>query len=111
MDDKLYSIMDAAKFLSLTPSYIRSLIRHKKIGSSLEPTHEGSEVKKHMITREELVRYRDHTPRKSKRSDGRHKYLIYMSDHEVDPALKALFDAGLEGVADTIKAANLRKPR
>ena len=81
------------------------------LGINLLLSPEGSQVLKHHIRKSVLEDYRDHSPRKTKRPDHRHKYLIYIHDRELDLVINALIDAGLEGLAGTIQPANKRKPQ
>lgn len=103
---KQMDIYEAAKYLNLSPAYIRMNIRNKFIKSTQVPTHDGSRVLKHMITEAELKRFasRDYA-RAPRRDDGRAKCCFYATNEEVDMIKELLYtsnDPGLIVVAQSI---------
>ena len=104
-----YTIEETATELSFSTQYIRLLIRQGRLKTTLEPLVEGSLVSHHMVSVEELERYRNEAPRKSRRPDGRNKFIIYLKATEIAPARKALQDAGMPDVAAGIRPSNRLK--
>jgi hypothetical protein len=104
-----YDIEDAATELGFSAMYIRVLVHSGRLNSTMEPITPGSLVTKHVITAEELERFRNEVPHKSKRADGRNKFIIYLLPTEIAPARKALEKAGLPEVASGIRPSNRLK--
>ena len=105
-----YTIEEVALELNFSSQYIRNLIRHRRLIAHLEPLVEGSLVEHHVITNEELERYRNEAPRyKSSRKDGRNKFLIYLKSTEITPVKKALVVAGFKDIAESIRPSNKLK--
>jgi len=106
-----YTIKEAAKEMSLTDAYVRALIRQGKLPSELRPITFDSSVSRHVIKAADVKAFLQETVRKTKRTDGRNKYVFYATPEEqqaVDDALRA---ANLTAVADMIHTANPLKPR
>ena len=101
-----YTIVEAATELGFSVQYIRTLVRNGRLVTTKEPIAPGSLVSRHVITTEELERFRNEVPHKSKRSDSRNKFIIYLLPTEVGIVRKALEGAGLP---DTLKPANRLK--
>ena len=104
-----FDIEETAEELNFSAQYIRLLVRTGRLHSTMEPITEGSLVERHVITAEELERYKNEAPHKSRRSDGRNKFIIYLAVKEIAPARKALKAAGLKEVAEGIRPANKLK--
>jgi hypothetical protein len=104
-------IIEAAEFLNYTPQYIRALVRTKKIKTTQIPIVEGARVLKHIITMEELKRFQATRGTRTRRKDGRNKFILYARPQEYPKILKALKAADLEVVADLITLANPKKPK
>lgn len=103
------SINQAAVRVKLTPQYIRSLIRLDRIKSTLEPITPGSTVTRHMIDVEELMHYLEHGQARTRRTDKRHKWVMYATFEEMAAAKTALIGAGLGELAELIRTANALK--
>jgi hypothetical protein len=104
-----YTIDEAAVELSFSAQHIRTLIRQGRLESTMEPLAEGSLVEHHIISAEELERYRNEVPHKSRRSDGRNKFIIYLLATEIAPVRKALEKAGFADIAKGIRPSNKLK--
>ena len=111
MDKVEYDIPEAAIRMNFTPSYVRKLIREGSITTEFKPIAEGSLVKKHFLSEEEVQRFFLETPRKTHRVDGRNKYVIYMSPSEFATVKLLLTKNELKDVATTIRTWNkLKEP-
>jgi hypothetical protein len=106
-----YTIKTAAARMNLTEAYVRSLIRTGKLVSNLEPIGFEAAVKRHIITETDITDFLRDTPRKTKRTDGRNKYVFYATPEEVDQTLTALRGARLDIIAGFIHTANRLKSR
>lgn len=106
---KHYDIPHAAEYMGFSVPYLRTLIRRGTIKTTRQPVHEGTSVTKHMIAESELKRFMKDAPHKSKRSDGRNKYVLYARTDEVVIARMALLNAGLSEVAALLMPANKMK--
>ena len=104
-----YDIPAAAKRAGFSIGYIRTLIRNGKIATELKPIHEGSSVLKHMISEGELKRFLKEIPHKSRRSDGRNKYIVYARAEECVQMKRVLVEAGMIELAGLIVPANRLK--
>jgi hypothetical protein len=104
-----YDIPAAAKKIGFSVPYIRTLIRKGKLLTTMQPLYEGSRVKKHMIPETELKKFVELMPHKSRRKDGRNKYIVYVRTDEFLQMRQALLDAGLEEIAFLITPANKLK--
>lgn len=110
-EKKEYTIREAAKRMGLTEAYVRTLIRHDKLPSTLKPIAFEAMTKRHMIAEEDIVQFLADTPRKTKRTDGRNKYVFYATPTEADAAIAVLRTAGMDDVAGFVRTANHIKPR
>jgi hypothetical protein len=106
---KLYDIHAAAAQIGFSTGYVRTLIRKGKIKTELQPLHEGTCVLKHMIPETELQKFVDEVPHKSRRSDGRNKFIVYLRNDELLHARQLLIDGGLGEIAFMIQPANKLK--
>jgi hypothetical protein len=107
----LHTIGDVAKKLSMTPAYVRALIRTGKLNSTLMPMAFESQVKRHMMSDADIEEFLKSTVRKTKRVDGRNKYVFYANVGEYDLVVNALKTAKLESILETLRSANNIKPR
>jgi len=103
---KQYDINAAAKELGFSVVYIRTLIRRGVIKTTRVPLAEGSMVTKHVIDEDELQKFLTDVPHKSRRCDGRNKFILYARPEEYTLIYQALTNAGLKEVADLIAPAN-----
>ena len=108
-EDKV-TIREAAKEMGMTEAYVRTLIRTQKLDSHLEPIAFESSVSRHMIYRQDIDNFLTSTPRKTKRTDGRNKYVFYATPSELSSVDAALRAAKLDVMADIIHTANFIKP-
>lgn len=106
MTERQYDIKEAADALGFSQIYIRTLIRRGTIPTTKVPLAEGSLVTRHMISQSELDRFLHELPHKSRRSDGRNKFIMYARPDEYSAAYQCLVAAGLKEVADLILPAN-----
>lgn len=107
----MMSIPEAAKRMSLTSAYVRTLIRKDRLASHLVPIAPESLVMRHMISEEDVVAFLQGTPRKTKRADNRNKYVFYATPEEHQAVVEALEKAGLHTIVDMMGTANKLKPR
>ena len=97
---KQMDIYEAAKYLSLSPAYVRMNIRNGIIKSTRVPTHEGSRVMKHMVTEKELRAFKDREyARAPRREDGRAKCCFYATTDEVNLIKELLYTSNDPGLA------------
>jgi hypothetical protein len=106
---KQYDINSAAGRMGYTPQYVRALIRKGLLDTELVPLVKGSLVTRHMISEEEIVRYLSGAVRKSRRIDGRNKFVFYANVAEYPRIIEALKKAGLQEVAEGVRSANKLK--
>jgi hypothetical protein len=99
-----------ARRTSFTPPYVRSLIRRGLLPSIQRPIREGADVKKHYVKETDLLTYLESSTRKTKRLDGRNKFIFYANHAEYNLVLAALTAAGLTDIVEGIRAANHLKP-
>jgi len=104
-----YDIPAAAKKIGFSVAYVRTLIRSGKITTVMQPLYEGSHVMKHMIPDDQLQKFVEEMPHKSRRKDGRNKYIVYARNDELLQIRQALFNAGLNELAFLIAPANRLK--
>lgn len=109
MEPKQYDIPTAAEELGFSQAYIRTLIRKGTLKTTRVPLSEGSLVTKHVISEEALREFENESPHKSRRLDGRNKFIMYLRPDEYMPAYQALSKAGLHEVADLLTPANKLK--
>lgn len=111
MSDKItvYDIPSAAKKLAYTEQYIRHLLRRGELKSKLVPIAKGANVRKHIITEEEIKRFEATRSRQSRRTDGRTKWIQYSTFEEMEGIIKLLEENGYEEVAGFIRPANKLK--
>lgn len=101
-----YTIKQAAVRMGLTEPYVRALIRNDKLPSELRAIGFESQVSRHMITEQAIATFLKETTRKSRRNDGRNKYVLYANPAEIILVDEAIRKAGLTKVADMIHSAN-----
>lgn len=101
-----YDITDAAKEMGFTPQYVRQLIRKGTLLTVMKPIVPESLVKHHMVTRTEIDRYMGTTRRKTRREDGRNKFVMYMTLVELAKVKTVLKANDLKEVAETIRSWN-----
>lgn len=103
-----YTIEETARKMNYSAKYVRSLIHAGKLGSELLPISEGSAVRRHHITQEQIDTCLSNVTRKNKRDDGRNKYLLYATPVELKVTIQVLEAAGrtTSAVAKLIKLAN-----
>jgi len=102
----VYDINSAAQAAGFTTAYIRNLIRKGVIHATREPVREGSLVTRYVIDSQELDRFLNTVPHKSRREDSRNKFVMYATPDEFTAAIQALEAAGLHEVASLITPAN-----
>jgi len=105
-----FTIKQAAKHMGLTDAYVRALIRQKKLPSTLVPIAKDADVSRHIITLDDINEYERGATHKTKRKDGRNKFVFYATPTEAQAAVKVLQDAGLDLIASTVRTANILKP-
>jgi hypothetical protein len=93
---KLYGIKDAAEFLGLSVCWVRRAVLAGKIPS--EKVEIAKNTLKHMITEEALVEWRKSLSGRSKRSDGRGKYVLYATPEEHESIQKLIEEGGIEAL-------------
>lgn len=87
---KAYSINEASVKLGMSVIYIRRMISLKKIQTTLVPVAENSKTVKHMITEDELNKWRASSSSRSRREDGRSKFTLYASAEEKEQIVALL---------------------
>lgn len=106
-----FTIKEAAKYMNLTEAYVRSLIRGDRLPSELRPIAFEAAVSRHIIQLTDIETFLKETTRKTKRNDGRNKYVMYLNPQEEGDVITALQNAKLGHLADMIHPANFLKPR
>lgn len=104
--EKLYDIIDAAKYLGFSQIYIRMLIRKGRLASVKKSSTPGSLVMKHMVRESDLNEFIGEMPHKTRRADGRNKFIMYATPGEYTRTRQVLLNANLIEVADLIIPAN-----
>lgn len=108
---KIYTITEAATELKMSPQYIRTLIRNKVITTYKEPLGLESAGFRHVIHESELLKYETNVVRKSKRTDGRTKYIFYANDGEFERMVTLVKSSNLAHLAEFFRTANPLKPK
>lgn len=103
---KQYDIREAAIAMSFSESYVRTLVRRGTLETTRVPLSEGSLVTKHMISEEEIDRFMNEAPHKSRRHDSRNKFIMYATPDEIVGVLQSLRNSELGEVANLIEPAN-----
>lgn len=105
---KKFSVPEAAEELGYTEQYVRVLIQRGYIESNPEPREPDSLVMRHMVSEDELERFKIQHPTRNRRRDGRNKFVAYMTPAEYDEAIRILKAAGphMRKVAELIQPAN-----
>lgn len=101
-----FSIDEAAEELGYTKHYLRQLVRKNEIKAALVPISPGARVFKYLISKSELERFRDAPRGRSRRTDGRSKFLFYATFDEAEEVIETLEENGLAELADLIQSAN-----
>lgn len=104
------TINQVARETGFTPQYIRTLIRRGTLKSKKIPISEHSPVVRHMIYDESLAEFLHTTQRKTKRTDGRNKFVFYADQIEYASVVDALTAAGLTAIVESLRTANKIKP-
>jgi hypothetical protein len=94
---KALPIKEAANFLGVKPQYVRTLIRNGKFKPTKVAVAEGSEVWRWEIPVEQLESYRANAGTRSRRADGRTKYIMYATPEELEQ-VNAVAEANEIGV-------------
>lgn len=103
------TIHQSAARLSLTPQYVRTLIRRGVLPSTQEPISLGSSVFRHMLDVSDLDVFAEGYVKKTRRGDGRHKWIVYATFQEMDDVKNALRVAKLDNIIELIRTANTLK--
>ena len=98
MNENLLSIKDVCKLLDLTEVYVRRMILKGKIETTKLEIHKNTY--KHMITREEVNRWRSSVSGRSRREDGRNKFTLYGTSEEIEQIRKLLEEGKIESVIE-----------
>lgn len=106
MTEQQYDILAAANKLGFSQTYIRTLVRRGVIKTTRVPLSEGSLVTKHVISEAVLDEFLNETPHKSRREDGRNKFIMYADPGEYVLVHQALVAADLQEIAELIIPAN-----
>jgi hypothetical protein len=78
------SIKDAARYLAMNETYLRQLVRKGTIATKHEKVEGSETLWRHMIKVIDLESYRNNRGTRSRRTDGRGKFTIYLTADEVD---------------------------
>jgi len=105
-----YTIGEAAVAMKMSSQYVRTLIRRGQIKSKLVPIAKDSQVTRHAIAKDQLENFLSGSARKSKRTDGRNKYVFYANFGEIGRVREVLKAAGLQEVEKTVMSSNQLKP-
>lgn len=106
VEEKWYTIPEAADFLGFSQAYIRTLIRKNQLTTDMVPLSEGSLVMRHVITESSMGEFLNTVPHKTRRNDGRNKFIVYISPDEYPRVLDVLEENGLGEVARLLEPAN-----
>jgi hypothetical protein len=90
------SIKEASVALKCEQNYVRKLLREGKLTSNLVPTKPGSSVMKHLISKASIEARLTRQGDRTKREDGRNRWLIWATPSEMLALQSLLKDAGME---------------
>lgn len=106
-------ILEAAQMMGFTEQYVRMLIRDGKLQNTyLAPKTKGSAVMKRFVPKKSIEDFFNTSTRKSKRSDGRNKYVFYANPSEFEMAMKAWqeYNEYTATLVPLVRTANVLKP-
>jgi hypothetical protein len=107
MDEQTFDIPQAAAELDLSVTYVRLMVRQGVIKTTKVPIREGVSIKKHVISKSELIAFASReNARQPRRNDGRGKVVLYATDDEINRIKELLYtthDEGLAIVAQSIQ--------
>ena len=110
MNDNKLSIKDVCVEFELSPVYVRRMIQRGEIKTELVPISEGSKTEKHLIDREEIIRWRSTKGlNRTNREDGRMKFVLYADSNEIEQIQKLLESNQIESIitrANKVKETN-----
>lgn len=92
---KALPINDAAAYLGMKPQYVRTLIRNGKFKPNKVKISPDSEVWRWEIPVSQLDTYRATAGTRTRRADGRSKFVMYATPDELKAVNKLVADAGL----------------
>lgn len=105
-DEKWYTVPEAAEYLGFSQTYLRTLVRKGTLIPLRVPTFEGSLVTRYVFSESMLEAFLNEAPHKSRRRDGRNKFVVYIHPDEYPRVLEALRDHDLGEVAQLLLPAN-----
>jgi hypothetical protein len=82
MTTNKFSIRESSIRLEVSEMYLRKMISEGKIQTTQEKVSNSDKVWKHMISEEELLRFKMKTSTKTSRKDNRNKFTIYLTTKE-----------------------------
>ena len=94
--NELLGIKDVAKELGLSEVYVRRMILKGKIETIKKEIR--TNTFKHLITREEVERWRSSVASRSKREDGRSKFTLYSTKEEYEAIQKLLKEQDIQAL-------------
>lgn len=80
---KVYTIKSLANELNLTEGYVRRAIHKGELETTLANVGDTN-VQRHEVTQAQVDAWREKASSRSRREDGRNKYVIYMNDEEFE---------------------------
>ena len=86
-----YTIKTAALELGLSQMYVRRAIQTGDLAAELEPIAPESKTNHRVIMGEALINWRDGIKTRSHREDGRVRFILYATPHEVED-IRASFE-------------------
>jgi hypothetical protein len=95
MSEQLLGIKEAASKLGLSELYVRNAIRSGKLETTMVPVAPDSKTMKHQITVKALEAWRASTSNRSRRDDGRGRFILYATEAELADLRKMLANAKL----------------
>lgn len=107
---KQYTIREAARELGMSEQYIRHAVREGKLPTVKEPINDGQQFR-HLISEADLAAWRSRTGSRSSRSDGRNKFVCYLTPTEEKQARAALKKADLGDAEKLLVRANPPKSK
>jgi len=102
----MYGIKDVCKKFDLSEVYVRRMILKGKIQTTKIEIR--TNTFKHMITEEEILRWRASVSSRSRREDGRSKFSLYSTLEEFEKIQTLLSENGIESIVQrTNKVKNI----
>jgi hypothetical protein len=95
-DPNMLSLLEVARECELSDVYVRHAIRNKLLPTTMVPVRPDSKTMKHMISREDMLAWRETRKARSRRADGRNKFVLYARADELAQIQELLASNGID---------------